>query len=87
MGRAAGCIEGNSGHVKGVVRARMLKSTVLLSNSRKFGTCRSFVIQALPLSVCFQWVACGLWIALPVMSLAGMPAMLSIATTTDDIEN
>jgi hypothetical protein len=48
---------------------------VAFPNSRKFGTCRSFVIQTLPLSACFQKVACGVWIALSLTPRAGMPAM------------
>jgi len=40
----------------------------LLFDSRKFGTSRSLVIRPLPLTVCFQYVACGLCIAFPLMS-------------------
>jgi hypothetical protein len=38
----------------------------------------------MPLDSCFQDVACGLWIAFPLTSVAGMAEHL---TTTDDLEN
>jgi hypothetical protein len=42
----------------------------------------------MPLVSCFEYVACGLWIALPLTSVAGMAAERpEHLTTTDDLEN
>jgi len=69
-------------------------SKSLFFNSRKSGTYRSFVILQLCLIPCFQCVACGLRIALPLAPVTVMAAMQRIATTenrakhtTDDLED
>src|SRR6266404_2670928 len=43
----------------------------VLFDSRKFGTSRSLVIRRLPLTACFQYIACGLHLAFPLASVAG----------------
>src|SRR5258708_38501097 len=78
----------SSGHFwNGAPRLRTYEAARTGQRSPKIRHLRTYRLPTVLLTACFQYVACGLYIALPYASLAGMAAMQSIATTTDGLQD